>query len=50
VPPAETSNLPPSAGYQFFGEVKVTRPGMRVTLRDINGAGLFTQTIQPEFF
>jgi alkaline phosphatase D len=49
VPPAGTSNLPPSAGYQFFGDVGVSRLGFRVTLRDINGTALFTQCLQPEF-
>jgi alkaline phosphatase D len=47
-PPAGMSNLPPSAGYQFFGDVQVSRYGMRVTLRDIDGKGLFTQHLQPE--
>jgi alkaline phosphatase D len=49
VPPAGTSNLPPSAGYQFFGDVGVSRLGFRVTLRDINGTALFTHCLQPEF-
>jgi alkaline phosphatase D len=47
-PPAGMSNLAPSAGYQFFGDVHVSRFGMRVTLRDIDGNGLFTQHLQPE--
>jgi alkaline phosphatase D len=49
VPPAGQSNLPPSAGYQFFGDVEVSRFGLRVTLRDISGTALFTQQLHPEF-
>ncbi len=50
VPPAGQSNLPPSAGYQFFGEVRVSRFRMRVIFRDINGTEVFSQDIQPEYF
>jgi len=48
-PPKGQSNLPPSAGLQFFGEVEIdarTR-AMTVTLRDMTGAGLFTKTLPP---
>jgi alkaline phosphatase D len=48
-PPKGQSNLPPSAGLQFFGEVEIeakTRV-MKVTLRDLSGAALFTQNITP---
>ena len=48
-PPKGQSNLPPSAGLQFFGEVEIeakTRM-MTVTLRDVSGAALFTQKIDP---
>jgi alkaline phosphatase D len=48
VPPAGQSNLSPVAGYQFFGDVEVSRFGFRVTLRDINGTALFTQHLSPE--
>lgn len=48
VPPTGQSNLPPSAGYQFFGDVTVSRSAFKVTLRDLYGTGLFTQTIHPE--
>jgi alkaline phosphatase D len=48
-PPKGQSNLPPSAGMQFFGEVEIaakTRE-MTVTLRDFTGAALFVQRIAP---
>ena len=46
-PPKGQANLPPSAGYQFFGEVVIESASrdMVVTLRDISGAALFTQRI-----
>ena len=49
-PPKGQSNLPPSAGYQFFGEVEIDgRSGdMSVTLRDIEGASLHRQVLHPE--
>jgi alkaline phosphatase D len=48
-PPKGQANLPPSAGYQFFGEVRVESASreMVVTLRDLTGAALFTQRIPP---
>lgn len=48
-PPKGQSNLPPSAGLQFFGEVEIeakTRV-MTVTLRDLSGAALHVQKISP---
>src|SRR4051794_4236016 len=48
VPPAGSSNLAPSAGYQFFGDVLVSRTDLRVTLRDINGAAVSTHMVKPE--
>lgn len=48
-PPPGQQNLPPSAGLQFFGEVEIeakTRV-MTVTLRDLTGAALFVQRINP---
>jgi alkaline phosphatase D len=48
-PPKGQSNLPPSAGMQFFGEVEIeakTR-NLSVTLRDLTGASLFVQKIEP---
>jgi alkaline phosphatase D len=48
-PPPGQANLPPSAGYQFFGEVEVeARTGaLTVTLRDLTGAALFQKTLYP---
>jgi alkaline phosphatase D len=48
-PPKGQSNLPPSAGMQFFGEVEIDgRSGeMAVTLRDASGASLHRQAIAP---
>lgn len=48
--PAEGQvNLPPSAGMQFFGQVEIDGETevMTVTLRDLEGAALFTQEIEP---
>jgi alkaline phosphatase D len=48
-PPKGQGNLPPSAGMQFFGDVHVdpaTR-AMRVVLRDVSGAALFTKLLEP---
>ncbi len=49
-PPKGQANLPPSAGYQFFGEVEIEgRSGdMVVTLRDVEGASLHRQVLHPE--
>jgi alkaline phosphatase D len=49
-PPKGQANLPPSAGYQFFGEVEIEgRSGdMVVTLRDIAGASLHRQVLHAE--
>jgi alkaline phosphatase D len=43
------SNLPPSAGMQFFGEVEIDGKsgGLTVTLRDATGAGLYEKRIEP---
>jgi alkaline phosphatase D len=46
-PPPGQSNLPPSAGLQFFGDVRIdarTR-AMSVTLRDLNGTALFEKVL-----
>jgi len=42
-------NLPPSAGLQFFGQVEIDGETevMTVTLRDLEGAALYTQEIEP---
>ena len=46
-PPAGQSNLPPSAGFQFFGEVCIGSRSrdMIVTLKDIDGAQVFSQRL-----
>ncbi len=43
------ANASPAAGYQFFGEVEVDgRSGrLTVTLRDVDGAALYTRTLDP---
>jgi alkaline phosphatase D len=47
-PPAGQSNLPPSAGYQFFGQIDID-PQARdlvVALKDIDGNTLFSQRLE----
>ncbi len=48
-PPAGQANLPPSAGLQFFGQVDIDAHSARltVTLKDLDGAALFTQVLEP---
>lgn len=48
-PPAGQSNLPPSAGLQFFGDMQIdprTR-AMTVHLRDLSGVPLWSRTLAP---
>ena len=49
-PPAGQTNLPPSAGLQFFGQVDIDGESevMTVRLKDLTGATLFTQELEPE--
>jgi alkaline phosphatase D len=48
-PPAGQMNLPPSAGLQFFGQVDIDEAEvMTVTLKDLTGATLFSQTLEPQ--
>jgi alkaline phosphatase D len=49
-PPPGQANLPPSAGYQFFGEVLISARdrSMTVNLRDVTGAVLFSQVLAPQ--
>jgi alkaline phosphatase D len=49
-PEGGKQNLPPSAGYQFFGQVDIDgeSEAMTVTLKDLTGASLFAQTLTPE--
>lgn len=44
-PPQGKSNLPPSAGLQFFGELQASAKTLRVTLRDLSGAALFERQL-----
>ena len=48
-PPAGQFNLPPSAGLQFFGQVDIDGASevMTVRLKDLTGATLFTQELEP---
>lgn len=45
-----TANASPYAGFQFFGEVEIdSRSGaLSVTLRDIDGAAVFSRTLEPQ--
>ena len=46
-PPAGQSNLPPSAGYQFFGQVDIDARShdLVVQLKDTAGNSLFSQRL-----
>ncbi len=48
-PPAGQTNLAPSAGLQFFGQVDIDGESevMTVTLKDLAGASLFTRELTP---
>jgi alkaline phosphatase D len=47
---SEKQNTPPTAGLQFFGEVRIDgRTGaMKVTLRDLTGAALYEKELAPK--
>jgi alkaline phosphatase D len=47
-PPGGQSNLPPSAGLQFFGQVDIDceSSDMVVSLKDIDGRELFSQRLR----
>ena len=49
-PPEGQANLPPSAGLQFFGQVDIdgATEVMTVQLKDLTGATLFSQELQPD--
>lgn len=49
-PPEGQSNLPPSAGYQFFGQADLDAGSetLTVTLKDSDGNTLHTQVLEPE--
>ena len=44
-----TPNTPPTAGFQFFGQVDIDGESgeMRVTLKDVAGASLFVKSLAP---
>jgi len=48
VPPAGQSNLPPSAGLQFFGQIDIDprSKDLVVQLKDLNGSTLFSQRLE----
>ena len=47
-PPDGQSNLAPSAGMQFFGQVDIGEDGvMLVTLKDLDGQSLYTKELLP---
>jgi alkaline phosphatase D len=48
-PAAGQVNLPPSAGMQFFGEIKIDArsEAMSVNLRDLSGAALWQTALEP---
>jgi len=49
-PPEGQSNLPPSAGYQFFGQVDLDgeSDALTVTLMDSAGTALHKQVLEPQ--
>ncbi len=49
-PGADKQNLPPSAGMQFFGHVKIDGKSgqMTVTLRDRADTALWSMTLEPK--
>jgi alkaline phosphatase D len=49
-PPPGQSNLPPSAGLQFFGQIDIDhRSGdMTVSLKDLGGAAVFSRKLRPQ--
>jgi alkaline phosphatase D len=49
-PEKSMSNLPPSAGMQFFGEVRIDggTAEMKVALLDVSGTTLFEKTLAPK--
>ena len=43
-------NAAPSEGYQFFGQLDIDHrsQALTVTLKDLNGQSLYTQTLEPQ--
>lgn len=50
-PPSGQSNLAPSAGFQFFGQVDISprTARMTVSLKDIDGVTVFSQDLDPQW-
>ncbi|MDB5972944.1 MAG: alkaline phosphatase [Hydrocarboniphaga sp.] len=50
VPPTGQSNLPPSANYQFFGQIDIDRRTRELTMafKDSSGAVVYTKSLEPE--
>ena len=47
-PRRRPTNLPPSAGLQFFGQVDISEEGiMLVSLKDLEGQTLYTKELLP---
>jgi alkaline phosphatase D len=50
IPPGMKPNRPPSAGFQFFGTLRVDgqREVMTARLHDLSGKAIYTQELEPE--
>ncbi len=48
--PVGRANLPPSAGLQFFGEIKIDgkTEAMTVAIKDLTGAAPYTKVLEPQ--
>ena len=44
------ANSAPSEGYQFFGQLDIDHrsQALTVVLKDLNGASLYTKTLEPQ--
>ena len=44
------ANSAPSEGYQFFGQLDIDHKSraLTVVLKDLNGASLYTKTLEPQ--
>ena len=48
-PPRGKNNLPPTAGYQYFGQVDIDPGGeLVVTLKDLDGKNLYEKRLEPQ--
>ncbi|HXH05563.1 MAG TPA: alkaline phosphatase D family protein, partial [Vicinamibacterales bacterium] len=49
IPPGMRPNRPPSAGWQFFGTLRITASGaLSVGLHDLSGRTIYEVTLEPE--